>query len=672
MNTNDNVDKSLTKITIHFCDNLKLGRLLTRPVVCMRVIDSSQGSLLKKQDKNKPAVSFYETQRGNIDYIMPLMTHPAAVDGDKLQLLKWEESFLLQESLEYLIKKESSTILFFEVMDCVPKSVTKDNYERLHDNGMRKIAWAFLKLLGSNEVINIGQRLRLQLYKPLPSQKRKKTSEIEVFQWWSKSTKSPLQASLLVSIEPHEIFSIEPSLRSMLPFQEETTISVSNKSIEKTNSSNNSIENSNESSNTAGNSIYKWSRKDGEPCKIPTTNSLSLATSGSCQILKFSSSGRFLIAGSGLSSQFFISVYEIPSGKFLTKKLAHSDVIYDIEWCSDDSCFISTSGDYSVKLWCSESWTFKASFVHPSYVYAAKFQPGTKNIICTACYDHIVRIWTYNNAVQLLQELEGHNGSVNTLCWIERKMKLLSGDSHGLINVWKIPNISKYSMNRNERKFEKYVHVKELNIPAIKITSVDKIIDGLSDVVHVFCGDGSVRSVDFIKDQVLFQYELPMKPQNPLSGCCSPCGNLLFLSSSNGSICVWNTKSKHIDATLPNNLHPCQLSCIEYHPYEHMFAVSSLEETICVHIYTFSNKTEEMSTNSTVLDSTKKATPKESKKSPKNKGAFCSLEASSEPSFEEKNRFLVWLCLNGFSFSLKVSGVILMYVRGASYLPYNS
>lgn len=40
---------------------------------------------------------------------------------------------------------------------------------------------------------------------------------------------------------------------------------------------------------------------------------------------------------------------QIPSGKLLHKILAHSELIYDLDWSHNDKYFLSASGDYSVK-----------------------------------------------------------------------------------------------------------------------------------------------------------------------------------------------------------------------------------------------------------------------------------------------------------------------------------
>ncbi|GFY64404.1 hypothetical protein TNIN_273021 [Trichonephila inaurata madagascariensis] len=409
-------------------------------------------------------------------------------------------------------------------------------------------------VLGPNNIINTGSKLRLQLYKSHNSQK-KKASQLEVFLWWSTKSRTLLPASLYISFEQCNMLSMEPALRSMLPLQEETGkptrvegSGICNESTHLNLDDTHSILENKKAD-------VKWLRNEGEPFEIPEQLSLSLESTVSCQNLKFSSLGRILVAGCGSLGQHFLLFYEIPSGKMLHKIIAHSDVIYDLDWSENDECLLSASADYCVKLWNTNSWNLSSTFIHPSFVYSAKFQPALKNILVTGCYDHVIRIWTYNKTVQLLQELEGHNAAVNTLCWFRKNMKLFSADDAGDIKMWKIPSRQKTA----KRGFEKYVLDKELSFQEIKGISVNKIVTSNSeDVLFLFCGDSSVWLVDPSVESNFTCYESVQK--TAVSGCCSPCGNLLFLYNDDDErVLVWRRKFyKQLDneelGTFRNNL----------------------------------------------------------------------------------------------------------------------
>ncbi|XP_035227420.1 jouberin-like [Stegodyphus dumicola] len=324
----------------------------------------------------------------------------------------------------------------------------------------------------------------------------------------------------------------------------------------------------------------KWSRKKGELCKIPTKVSVSLETVNVCQILKFSNFGRILATGSGNLNQFYLSVYEIPSGKLLLRKLAHTQVIYDLDWSQKDSFILSASGDYSVKMWNTKSWSTVNSFIHPSFVYSAKFHPSEENILATACFDHVIRIWAFKQSTELLKELEAHNHSINTLCWNPDGKKLFSADDSGQVKVWKIPQKGNYLMSNGN---DAYTLEKELSLPEIKGISINKIVPGVAKaILYLLCSDYIVRQVDLSNGSIIFRYESAIKHQAPLCGCCSPCGSLLFACNGDGRVVVWNLNT-HASSFVPVNA-GC-FSCIDYHPYEHMMAISSWEDSIPLYLY---------------------------------------------------------------------------------------
>ncbi len=84
---------------------------------------------------------------------------------------------------------------------------------------------------------------------------------------------------------------------------------------------------------------------------------------------------------------------------------------------------------------------------HPTFVYSARFHPFTDKIVCTGGYDKILRIWSIVKPTQfgqLVQELYGHIGYINSLCFTIDGLRLYSADSFGKIFSWKC------FMNENE------------------------------------------------------------------------------------------------------------------------------------------------------------------------------------------------------------------------------
>lgn len=76
---------------------------------------------------------------------------------------------------------------------------------------------------------------------------------------------------------------------------------------------------------------------------------------------------------------------------------------------------------------------------HPTFVYTAKFHPNAEEIICTGGYDKVIRVWSIAKIGAyglLVQELQGHAGFVNSMCFSNDGTKLYSADSNGKISIW--------------------------------------------------------------------------------------------------------------------------------------------------------------------------------------------------------------------------------------------
>jgi jouberin len=77
---------------------------------------------------------------------------------------------------------------------------------------------------------------------------------------------------------------------------------------------------------------------------------------------------------------------------------------------------------------------------HPTFVYAAKFHPCSDKIVCTGAYDKVIRVWSILKQQSqygvLMQELYGHIGYINSICFSKDGFSLYSADSFGKIYCW--------------------------------------------------------------------------------------------------------------------------------------------------------------------------------------------------------------------------------------------
>ena len=205
---------------------------------------------------------------------------------------------------------------------------------------------------------------------------------------------------------------------------------------------------------TASEDIHKmktkkiiWSRLAGLPCRIPNEKSLNLnASKKGCYSIKFSTSGSYLACGcveDNHSSPVYI--YDIPDGRLVMKYYGHFGLIYELNWSKLDKYLVTASNDATARIYDIENRSkdhFKI-LPHPTFVYTAKFHPDSLDIVCTAGYDKVIRIWSISAKSkksqkygELLQELFGHSGYINTICFSSDGFFLYSGDSAGSIKSW--------------------------------------------------------------------------------------------------------------------------------------------------------------------------------------------------------------------------------------------
>lgn len=76
----------------------------------------------------------------------------------------WNETIVFNEQYNHIITK--NTVILFELVD-----FTESIRPPVTVNDWHRIAWAFIKPIGSNGITNTGKQIRVQLYKPGSKQK---------------------------------------------------------------------------------------------------------------------------------------------------------------------------------------------------------------------------------------------------------------------------------------------------------------------------------------------------------------------------------------------------------------------------------------------------------------------------------------------------------------------
>nr|XP_025721575.1 jouberin isoform X5 [Callorhinus ursinus] len=412
-------DDLVLGVYIHRTDRLKSDFMISHPMVKIHVIDENTGQYVKKDDSERPVSSYYE--KGSVDYILPIMTQPYDFKQLKSRLPEWEEQIIFNENFSHLLRdfdESPKVILFFEILDFLSMDEIRNNSEvQNQECGFRKIAWAFLKLLGANGNVNINSKLRLQLYYP-PTKPRSQLNVVEVFEWWSKYPRNRYPSTLYVTVRGLKVPEcIKPSYRSVVALQEEKGKPVHCERHNETSSvdAEPGLEDSKE--------VVKWKRLPGQACRIPNKHLFSLnAGERGCFCLAFSHNGRILATACASRDGYPIILYEIPSGRFMRELCGHLNIIYDLCWSDDDRCILTASSDGTARIWKNEinnTNTFRV-LPHPSFVYTAKFHPAVKELVVTGCYDSVIRIWKIDmreDPAILIRQFDTHRSFINSLCF---------------------------------------------------------------------------------------------------------------------------------------------------------------------------------------------------------------------------------------------------------------
>ncbi|XP_066525055.1 jouberin [Hoplias malabaricus] len=581
-------DNLVLGVYIHRTDRLKTDLLVSHPMVKVHVVDEMSGQYVKKEDSHRRVSSFYEQE--NIEHILPIITQPFDFKKNKSTVPEWEEQIIFNERFGYFLQDSEEcpqVVLFFEILDFISMEEARTNAAAdQHERGFRKIAWAFLKLVGTNGVLNIDSKLRLQLYSP-PPRVKKVPQTVEVFQWWSKFPRNKYASTLYVTVKGLKLPEhVDPSIRSMMALQQErgsTSYSELHTDLNQKTSTQ-LLENKSE--------VIKWSRVPGQMCRIPNKPMLSFRGGQlGCFTLRFSHDGRALAAACADKDAFPIVVYEIPSGKVLASFNGHLSIVYDLCWTRDDRCLLSASSDGTVRVWNIERLQSLAQKIlpHPSFVYCAQCHPLTQSLVVTCGYDGLLRVWNLDvkdvNG-QLLQEFEGHKTFVNALCFDGEGNRMFSADNAGIIIVWTTKTDSSAP---HHWKIEK--EIKESDLNGIPINSLEVHPNGRRLLIHA--KDSILRVMD-LRIFAVKKYIGATNYRERINSTFTPCGSFIFSGSEDGLAYVWNAETGDQVAVYTELCYSVALRGVVFHPHEHIVAFCAFGQSQPIHLYLYDRKVAQM------------------------------------------------------------------------------
>ncbi|XP_049595623.1 jouberin [Syngnathus scovelli] len=590
--TNNENDGLVLGVYVHRTDGLKTDLRVSHPMVKVHVVDDITGQYVKKKDSHRPVSSFYE--QDTVDHILPIMTQPFDFKKNKSVIPEWKEQIIFNEPFSHFVGRDPESpkvVLFFEILDFLTMEEAKSNVDvETHERGFRKIAWAFLKPVGANGVLNTGSKIRLQLYCP-PSSAKRQPRTIEVVEWWRRYPRVKYASTLYVTVKGIRLPQhVDPSVRSMMALQEErgnTSYSELQDGATKRTSS----------LHAEGTSapVLKWSRIPGQVCRIP--NKPVLAFRGGqmgCLAVLFSHGGTLLATACADRDLFPVVVFEIPSGKALAAFSGHLKIVYELCWSTDDRRLLSISSDGTVREWDVEQFlpTARKVLPHPSFVYTAQYHPAAQHLVLTGGYDCVVRAWRLDvddiNGL-LLREFEAHTAFINSICFDAQGDRMFSADNTGSIVMWKT-SVSDGEQQPWHHWCVEKIHT-EAALKGIPINMLQVHPSGRCLLIHA--KDNVLRNLD-LRIMTMKKYTGATNQWERITSTFTPCGSFVFSGSEDGMAYVWNAESGDQVAVYSQLCYSSPLCGVSFHPHENMVAFCAFGEGQPVQLYLHDRKVSQL------------------------------------------------------------------------------
>ncbi|KAL6449343.1 hypothetical protein ACFW04_000746 [Cataglyphis niger] len=562
-------ERKYISVTIHRADMLEDDYAnVKRPMVMIHIVEARTGSYLKN---------------GN-GYLRPLITGKFDFRENKSMIPIWEEELVFEHDFDTILKHEDNdrTVILFEVIDLLSFAEASLGYDKIGKEGCwNKIAWAFLKPVGVNNILHTDKKVRLQLYRPRRSSKRYGKHTCEVYTWWQSNNRDKYPSSLLVTVTSVPSSKSESVLHQQLPLNDFLD--------DAHNDSRRELSTEHRTSESIG--LPKWARLAAQSCKIPNEKMFETeASENGSFYVTFSNDGKYLACVHSEEYNYPIVIYEIETGKIHVRFLGHKTFVYSLNWSSDDYHLLSASADQTARIWDIRNQIVQhiEMLPHPSYVYCAKYAPDKMMIIATGCYDGVARIWVNekkrSTKQELSQELEGHEGFVNSMVF-QKNGNLITADSVGSIILWTVRRNDRMS-SRWEWCIARRIKIRE--IEGVVINTI--VLHPLESRLLVHSRDNGLRMVDLATGVILQKYKQLNNQRIQLRACISPCGGLILCGGEDSILNIWNLETgKHV-AKYANDRHSSSravISCVDYHPYDHVLAFSTFGNPTPVRVLRF-------------------------------------------------------------------------------------
>ncbi|CAL7943597.1 unnamed protein product [Xylocopa violacea] len=554
-------DVKYISVTIHRTDMLEIDYVTKHPMVKVHIVNAENGKYLKNDTST---------------YLQPVITGKFDFKENKSITPVWEEELVFECNFNELLKTDNEqVVILFEIVDLLSFAEASFNYDKFgNESCWHKVAWAFLKPVGKNNVLHINKKVRLQLYKPRKNSKKfERFHACEVYTWWKSNIWEKYPSSLYVTI-----MSIDPPKLEPIFYRQLSLHDLSNSHNESQKASIRTSDSIN---------LPKWTRLAAQSCKIPNEIFFETDTSeNGCFYVAFSNDGKYLACSFSEEHDYPIVIYEVETKKTHVRFSGHKTFIYSLNWSNNDNYLLSVSSDQTARIWDVQNQIVQHIYMmpHPSYVYCGKFDPENPSIVATGCYDRMTRIWMQDKKSKnrdLSQELEGHEGYINSM-YFQKNSNLLTADSVGIIIIWVLKK-SKRISSRKEWHISRKIRVREVD--GIIINTI--ILHPLESRLLVHSRDNGLRMLDLATGVVLQKYNELNNQRIQSTACISPCGSLILCGGEDSSLNVWSLETGSLLAKYTFHRNYRAVTCVDYHPYDHVLAFSTFGSPAPVKILKF-------------------------------------------------------------------------------------
>ncbi|XP_053979832.1 jouberin-like [Hylaeus volcanicus] len=550
-------------VTVHKANTLEIDYVTRHPMVKVHIVKTETGEYLKNES-------------GTRAYLQPAITGKFDFKENRSIVPVWEEELVFEHDFDALLNTDDEqVVILFEIVDLLSFAEASFNYDKFGREGCwHKIAWAFLRPVGKNGVSHIGKMVRLQLYKPKKNAKKLEGAyTCEAYTWWKSRKREKYPSSLFVTVTSIDPPKLEPVLYQQLSLHDLSDVrSESQKASTRTSDL---IE------------LPKWTRLAAQSCKIPNEIMFETdVTENGCFFVAFSNDGKYLACGNSEEHDYPIVVYEVETKKVYARFSGHKTFIYSLHWANKDKYLLSVSSDQTARIWDIRNRIVQhvEMMPHPSYVYCGKFAPENPWTVATGCYDRVARIWTRDRKSRrrdLSQELEGHEGFINSMCF-QKNSNLLTADSVGTIILWTVKK-NRGAASRMEWHISRKIRVREVD--GVIINTI--VLHPLESRLLVHSRNNGLRLLELATGVVLQKYNELNNQRIQSTACISPCGGLIFCGGEDSTLNVWNLENgSHLAKyTLERNFRA--VTCVDYHPHDHVLALSTFGSSAPVRVLRF-------------------------------------------------------------------------------------